>query len=171
MAAWRPHGSTSPRRIRILPGRTLSCPMRKRYIAVLAFAVLVGLIVFGLWPDKSLRWRDLNCAAVSDVRAQAICRSLEREMQWTWLGHAIIAPGWRVGIETVRRTYCAENVSLRDVTSLETLRRSTHDWRAELGAEFLIRLVRNKDGMGDEPENSIFNPKNPSFILKNGCVP
>jgi hypothetical protein len=71
----------------------------------------------------------------------------------------------------VRRTYCTEHVSLRDVTSLENLRRSTHDWRAELGAEFLIRLVRNKDGKGDEPENSIFNPNNPSFILKNGCVP
>jgi hypothetical protein len=144
--------------------------MLPRYIAVIAFAAFVGVIAYGLFPDERLRWRDLQCATVPDARAQVICRRLENEMRWTWLGHAIIAPGWRVGIESVRRTYCLENVSLRDVAALEVLRRSTRDWRAELGAEFLIRLVRNKDGRGDEPVNSIFNPENPAFILKDGCA-
>jgi len=115
--------------------------------------------------------RDLQCAAISDARAQVICRRLEQEMQWTWLGHAIISPGWRVSFKSVRRTYCAEKIDPRDIAALDVLRKTTKDWRAESGAEFLLRLVRNKDGAGDEDIASIFNPANPSFILKDGCAP
>jgi hypothetical protein len=136
-------------------------------MVLVAFA---SLVLYGLWPDESLRWRDLKCASILDARAQAICRRLQQEMQWTWFGHAIIAPGWRVGFETIRRTLCAEHVNLEDVSALEVLRGSTRDQRAELGTDFLIRLVRNKDGKGDEPVNSIFNPRNPAFILKRGCA-
>ena len=32
-----------------------------------------------------------------------------------------------------------------------------------------MRLVTNIGGKGSEPENSIFNPKNPDYILKAGC--
>ena len=85
------------------------------------------------------------------------------------MGHAIIAPGWRVTFESVRRTYCTEKIGLQDIGSLDILRKTTKDWRAESGAEFLLRLVRNKDGLGDEDITSIFNPANPSFILKDGC--
>ena len=41
---------------------------------------------------------------------------------------------------------------------------------SESGAEDLIRIAKNRGGNGDEPENSIFNPKNPSYILKDGCA-
>jgi hypothetical protein len=144
--------------------------IRGLYLGAIALVAFVGLVLYGLWPDKSLRYRDLNCASVPNARAQIICRRLQQEMQWTWFGHAIVAPGWRVGFEGVRRTFCAEHISLEDVSALEVLRRSTRDWRAELGADFLIRLVRNKDGNGNEPVNSIFNPENPAFILKKGCT-
>ncbi len=143
--------------------------MRTRSIIAFALLVFLGLIIYGLWPERSLRSVDLHCAAVSDARAAVICHRLEQEMEWTWLGHAIIAPGWRVTFRSVKRTYCAEKVGMDDLPSLERLRRATRDWRAELGADFLIRLVRNKDGGGDEPANSIFNPDNPAFVLRGGC--
>lgn len=146
--------------------------MSKRNAAIaIAAVVLVGLVTCGFWLPKGLRSRDLQCIAIPDARAQSICRRLQHEMQWSWLGHAIIAPGWRVSFESVRRTYCAEHIGQQDIAALEVLRRATKDWRAESGAESLLRLLRNKDGAGDEDAASIFNPSNPSFLLKDGCAP
>ena len=84
------------------------------------------------------------------------------------MGHAVISPGWRVTF-SVARTYCAERVGPEDVQALKNLRRTTKDWRAESGADFLIRLVQNREG--GENITSIFNPANPAFILKGGCPP
>jgi hypothetical protein len=144
--------------------------IRGRHLGAIVLVAFVSLVLYGLWPDKSLRYRDLKCASIPDARAQVICRRLQQEMQWTWFGHAIIAPGWRVGFDSVRRTFCKEHIGLEDISALEVLRRSTRDWRAELGADFLVRLVLNKDGNGNEPVNSIFNPQNPAFILKKPCI-
>ncbi len=113
--------------------------------------------------------RDLHCNVITDDRARIICLRLEQEMQWTWMGHAVISPGWRIGFESVRRTYCAENIRSDDIPALKILRQTTKDWRAENGAEMLLRLIRNKDGTGDEDTTSIFNSTNPSFILKDRC--
>jgi hypothetical protein len=145
--------------------------MTKRVIAVLLIVMLAGFVVYGFWPDKGMASRDLQCVAIADARAQGICRRLEQELQWTWLGHAIIAPGWRVSFDSVRRTYCGEKIGPRGIAALELLRKSAKDWRAENGADFLLRLIRNKDGTGDEDIASVFNPANPGFILKDGCPP
>jgi len=141
----------------------------RKSAGILIIAGLFSLIVYGLWPQGNMGSPNLQCASILDARAQIICRRLEQEMQWTWMGHAIISPGWRVSFESVRRTYCAEKIGPKDIASLDALRQSTKDWRAESGAEFLLRLVRNKDGGGNEDITSIFNPANPYFILKNGC--
>jgi len=143
--------------------------MSKRNIAVAIVAGLAALVVYGLWPERNMGSRDLQCAAVANARAQVICRRLGQEMQWTWMGHAIVAPGWRVTFASVRRTYCAEHVGPPDIPALEVLRKGARDWRAESGADFLLRLVRSVDGSGQESEVSIFNPANPSYILKDGC--
>ena len=90
-------------------------------------------------------------------------------MQWTWMGHAIVSPGWRISFESVLHTYCAENMGPQDIPALEALRQSRRNWRLESGAEILLRLVRNKDGAGDEDSNNVFNPANPNYILKGGC--
>jgi hypothetical protein len=37
-------------------------------------------------------------------------------------------------------------------------------------ADDLIRILKNRDGTGDEPEQSMFNPKNAAYILKRGCA-
>jgi hypothetical protein len=143
--------------------------MSRRIAAILSLAAFFGIVAYGLWPEKRMGSRDLQCTAVPDARAQIICRRLEQEMEWTWMGHAIISPGWRVSFKSVRRTYCTENIGPRDISALKMLRQTAKDWRAESGAEFLLRLVWNEDGTGDEDITSIFNPANPSFVLKDGC--
>jgi hypothetical protein len=144
-------------------------PLQKRLIVFsIPILLLLGIAVYGLLPDPGMGSRDLGCDR-QPGRAQEICRRLEREMQWTWMGHAIISPGWRVTFKTITRTYCAEHVGPADIPALQTLRQATKDWRAESGADFLIRLIQNKDGGGGESMTSIFNAANPSFILRDGC--
>ena len=144
-------------------------PLQKRRIVFsIPILLLLCVVVYGLLPERGMGSRDLGCDQ-QPGRAQEICRRLEREMQWTWMGHAVISPGWRVTFESVARTYCAERVGPEDVQALQNLRQTTKDWRAESGADSLIRLVGNRDG--GENITSIFNPANPSFILKEGCSP
>jgi hypothetical protein len=91
-------------------------------------------------------------------------------MQFEWLGHAIIAPGYKVTFETVRRVYCEQEVSTDDLPALGQLMNAA-DWRIRNGGDFLIRLVTGHDPYGTpEPETSIFNPGNASYLLKDGCV-
>ena len=86
------------------------------------------------------------------------------------MGHAIISPGWRVTWNALRRVYCLEKLSAADLAVLETLKKMGSDWRLEAGADYLIRLVTSRSGSAYEPENSIFNPTNSQYILKNGCA-
>jgi hypothetical protein len=132
--------------------------------------VAFGFLAYGFWPADRMGTRDLMCSKVLHERGQAICQRLERELEWTWMGHAIISPGWRIGFDGVRRTYCAEKLGPHDVAALEAIRRQSIDWRAQDGAEMLLRLVRAQDGTGSEAETSIFNRSNPSYLLKDGCA-
>ena len=133
-------------------------------------AAVLGIAIYKLLPESGMGSRNLGCDQ-QPGRAQEICRRLEREMQWTWTGHAVVSPGWRVTFEGVARTYCTEHVGPEDIEALQKLRQTTKDWRAESGADFLIRLVESKNGGGGENVTSIFNPANPSFILREGCPP
>lgn len=91
------------------------------------------------------------------------------------MGHATVAPGYKPSFEGARDVYCALKIGKRDMETLQTLRqydpkrRWSPDWRLESAADMLLRIVANLDGGGDEPENSIFNPKNPEYILKRSC--
>ena len=133
---------------------------------------LAGIIALALatgWPDKKMISRDIGCANVSPGRGTEICQALSDEMEWTWMGHAIISPGWRVTWNGLRRVYCREKMRAADLTVLETLKTGS-DWRLQDGAEGLIRLVGSLSDPSNEPETSIFNPTNPHYLLKNGCV-
>jgi len=113
--------------------------------------------------------RNIGCADVTPGRGKQICQDLSESMEWTWMGHAIVSPGWRVTWKALRRVYCREKTTAADLAVLETLKMGS-DWRLQDGAEELIRLVRSSGGQTDESENSIFNPTNPQYILKDGCV-
>ena len=148
----------------------MAASMRPR-IAIPAFvaAGIIVLVLVMIWPDKKMISRDIGCANLSSVRGKEICLALSDSMEWTWMGHAIISPGWRVTWNALRRVYCREKMSVVDLIALETMKRGS-DWRLQDGADGLIRLVRSRSGAPYEPENSIFNPTNSQYILKNGCA-
>jgi len=91
------------------------------------------------------------------------------------MGHAIIAPGYKPSFKGIRNVYCALKIEKDDVKFLQILkqydpaRKWLPDWRLESGAEMLLQIVANLDRADEESAGSIFSPKNPGYILKNGC--
>src|SRR5579862_8380492 len=143
----------------------------RRSIAIPAL-IAAGVIALALaigWPDKQMISRDIGCANVTAGRGREICHALSESMEWTWMGHAIVSPGWRVTSNGLRRVYCREKIDASDLTALEAMKMGS-DWRLQDVADDLIRLLGGRDGGTHEPENSIFNPANANYILKDGCA-
>ncbi len=122
---------------------------RRVVIPALLIASVIALVLAMSWPDQKMISRDIGCAKVAHGRGSEICRALSDSMEWTWMGHAIISPGWRVTGSAVRRVYCSEKISSADVTVLETLK-SGSDWRLQGGADDLIRLVGSNGGPAND---------------------
>jgi hypothetical protein len=141
---------------------------RRRSIA----PAVLGIVALGLaaWIGVRLaRDRQIDCSTFDSGRAGAICRALGDNLEFEWLGHAIIAPGYKASFETAGRVYCEQKIGADDLPALEKLLDSP-DWRIRNGADFLIRLLTGHDSHGTpEPETSIFNPGNPGYLLKDGC--
>src|SRR4051812_30817916 len=108
--------------------------MSGRFAIGIILVAAAGGITYGLWPDRLLASHNLQCDQINQPRAQSICWRLATEMRWTWMGHAIISPGWRVTFDTIRRTFCREHIDQSDLPALEVLRRMAQDWRAESAA-------------------------------------
>ena len=131
-------------------------------------ALLAGVIAFS-WPSKEMVSRDIGCARVDDGRPRELCNAIASSMQWTWMGHAIVSPGWRVTWSGIRDVYCRQHVGAVDLPALRHLAQPlVGDWRLQDGAEDLVHIVQSVAG-SSEPATSIFNPRNPSYILKRGC--
>ena len=131
---------------------------------------LLALVLALCWPDGEMGSRDIGCARVAPGRSQEICRALAESMEWTWFGHAIVSPGWRVTWDGLAHVWCAVHITDADIPLLDTLRHGSADWRLESGAEDLIHLLKSRNSAGAEDDGSLFDPKNPSWILKGGCA-
>ncbi|MEO8131983.1 MAG: hypothetical protein ABJF23_11225 [Bryobacteraceae bacterium] len=142
---------------------------RSTAMAAVFVACVAAAIVAVAWPVKGMSSRDIGCSQVSGARGRQICQALSDSMEWTWMGHAIIAPGFRVTWDALRRVYCHAKVNAADIPLLEAMKQGS-DWRLQDGADLLIRLIRSREGTAVEPESSIFNPANPQYPLKNGCA-
>ncbi len=150
----------------------MSGTARRYLLRGLLIAVPLAVVIAFCWPNSAMISRDIGCTRVDDARGRQICNSLSSSMQWTWMGHAIVSPGWRVTGTGLKRVYCREHVTTADLRVLLRLSgadgRSPGDWRLESGAADLVEIL--KQGDSTVPENSIFNPKNSSYILKGGCA-
>jgi hypothetical protein len=62
--------------------------------------------------------RDLHCGQFALGRSQAICYVLEGSMEWTWLGHAIVSPGWRPSYVGVKNVFCRLAITTADIPAL-----------------------------------------------------
>ena len=83
-----------------------------------SLAILLILSFSSPALGASLYSRNLSCKDWTATRGNEICRMLEREMEWTWTGHAMFSPSFRVTFETVRKTYCAISISGQDTAAL-----------------------------------------------------
>jgi hypothetical protein len=101
---------------RLLTGCSLA------FLAVLTFA--------SSGHADSLYSRNLSCPRFAAPRERQICQSLEWEMEWTWTGHAIIAPSFRVTFETAKKVFCALSLSAADTLAL---------------VDIVVRIERNPD--------------------------
>lgn len=135
---------------------------------------------------KGIGARDLDCAALREERGVQICRKVERELEWTWTGHAIISPGWRPTFATARRVYCELPITDADAPVLARMKRHA-DWRLQSAAQDELNLlgaaaiaVLRSTGVEYQPtvaeieqaindEVSIFHRGNPHYVLKGGC--
>ena len=125
-----------------------------------SLAILLFLSFSSPALAASLYSRDLFCKDWTASRGNEICRTLEREMEWTWTGHAIFSPSFRVTFETVRKTYCAISVSSQDTAALIDMvlavERKTDGSVAEAqllnGARFLLYLL-GPQALGAFPED------------------
>jgi hypothetical protein len=132
-------------------------------------AGLLALIAVMAWPGRGMMSRDIGCANMLSQRGKQLCQALSQSMEWTWMGHAIVSPGWRITWRSLRRVYCREGIGVGDLAVLQRLKR-TSDWRLQDAADDLIRLIGTASGQVNEPENSIFSPANPDYLLKGGCI-
>jgi hypothetical protein len=145
--------------------------------AVKAFIFLLALMPLGMPHARpySAYGRDIGCAEVPSGRARQICEAIAASLTWQWMGHAIVAPGYKPNVDGVLRVFCdlkigrADTEALKGLTNYDPTQRWLPDWRLQSMAEMLLRIISGLTGTGDEPENSIFNPKNPNFVLKHGC--
>ncbi len=90
--------------------------MKKLGLAL--FCLFFALANSSVAVADSLYTRNLSCDSWTAPREQEICKALAREMQWTWTGHAIISPSFRVTFDTVKQVYCALSVSPQDIQAL-----------------------------------------------------
>ena len=135
--------------------------MKHNYLFILV--LLITPIYFARAEKGGFPDRKLKCGDYISERAKVICRMFEAEMEWTWTGHAIISPGWRVTWETDRKVWCKAHIKDADTSVLTELSRSK-DFRLENGASAMLRLLH-----GERDPTSIFNPENPSYLLRGGC--
>ncbi len=86
-------------------------------MAIRAFACLTMVLLCFAAPAAadSLYSRNLDCAPRFAGRELEICRSLERELEWIWTGHATISPSYRVTFESAKRSFCTLPVRVQDI--------------------------------------------------------
>jgi hypothetical protein len=154
-------------------------------------AFLVVLFVVAVFAStgctKGIGARDLDCGALREARGVQICQKIERELEWTWTGHAILAPGWRPSFATARRVFCDLPVNAADAPVLARMKQHA-DWRPQSAAQSQLNLLgaaaiaalnsagavyrpiveEIEQSIGDEV--SIFNRTNPDYVLKGGCA-
>jgi hypothetical protein len=144
-----------------------------RALKVAAYSVVsviaLVMVVFFTGAEHWQYSRRMDCEKQVDARAHEICMSIERHLEYTCCGHAIISPGYRSTWTTVTKVWCEQRIEQKDATLLRALTKA-RDWRLSSAADSLLRLLTGRDQYGaEESETSSLHPANPSYLLKDGC--
>jgi hypothetical protein len=87
-------------------------------LALPVLSVILFCATSSIAAADALYRRSLACDNWTNTRERDICNALEREMEWTWTGHAILAPSFRVTFSTAKQVYCALPITPRDTRPL-----------------------------------------------------
>lgn len=68
--------------------------------------------------SDSLYTRNLHCEQQPSKRSKEICHALEHALEWTWTGHNIISPSFRLSFKGIRHAYCTLPITTKDIESL-----------------------------------------------------
>jgi hypothetical protein len=142
-------------------------------ITVVLFVTLFLLGLIGTVASQNLAtWRysrHMKCGEQTNDRMRELCTSIERNLEYTCCGHAIVSPGYRSTLKTVAAVWCEQRVRQEDLSALIALSKS-EDVRLGSTAESLLRLLTGYDQYGTpEADVSVLNPLHPSYLLKEGC--
>lgn len=112
--------------------------------------ISLSVVIFPTLADAdSLYTRNLACNKRFAARELAICKALERELEWVWTGHAIVSPGYRSTFASARRIFCSLPITAGDTRSLVMITVSAErpstatfaDGQLANGARFLLNLI------------------------------
>ncbi len=142
---------------------------RKRLLALVVVLALLPPLLALMWPGPRMASRDLACYVFEEGRALDLCNMASREMKWTWMGHAMISPGYRMNFPAIKAIYCEAKLTQDDIPVLRFMKKRSLDWRLDSMTDNMIVLLETIQGIGDEPENSVYHPKNPEYVLRGGC--
>lgn len=88
--------------------------MRKVHYTFLLVLILVSFRSTG----ETLYSRNLECENQKSLRSAEICTALEKALKWSWMGHAIVSPGFRTDTNRVKEVYCSLPVKIEDTPIL-----------------------------------------------------
>lgn len=152
------------------------------FIVLFVALAPISLVAFYIAAKPSRYSRNLHCESIVSTRAFEICSSLEKFQEYGFFGHAIPAPGYKVSFDTIRNAWCELDIGQSDVPILREMSNLSEwqiaslkisqirDGRIASGADDLLRLYYQVNNLDQEDKNSIFNPTNPSYILRDGCT-
>lgn len=132
-------------------------------------------------PEKrSIFSKDIGCDKYSEGRAKEICVSISENLEWGWTGHAMFAPGWRSGTETIKNVFCEKHITKDDLKVLTALCGNDvkpylaclkpENARLSVSLEGLINILRGQNKqLPEDLAGTIYNPESPDYILEKGC--
>jgi hypothetical protein len=122
----------------------------QRFARVRPAWLLVVLVISSPASAAELYSRDLTCETQSIGRAQEICKSLESTLAWSWFGHAIISPGFRVDVGRVKNVFCDLPITAADtpiLVELALLTANASDSRLQLNTGVVSLLAMLGDAV------------------------
>jgi hypothetical protein len=103
-------------------------PKDAKKVTLWPFAMLILLgLIFIVALQNLAPWRHsrhMNGGEQINTRMRELCASIERNLQNTCCGRAIVSPGYRATLKTVAAVWCDQRVKQEDLPALIALAES-----------------------------------------------
>jgi hypothetical protein len=151
--------------------------MKKYLYTFLAATTILFLLWLIMWGDfKEFRYsKNLHCEKLKNSREIEICKSIEKNQEYSLYGHSMFSAGYRSSFTTAKKSWCDLNLNKED---LDILNKIQYDLQLapqlSSGAWFLYNLLNTKINP-NSPEainnkGSVYSPSSSDYILKDGCL-